>query len=454
MESRKTRATLSVLLALAWPMILARSAQAVIGFCDALMTAPLGEDALAAVTTGSMNIFTATIMPMGLVFIIQSFAAQLLGKGELGAARRYAYYGLLLSAAAALIALIALPFVGDIVGLFNYEPAVAGHMTGYIEIRLFAVGAIVGIEALGNWFGGLGNTKLHMKAGLITMVTNVGLNWLLIGGNLGAPALGVEGAAIASTAASFVGFAYLAFVFADSRWGPRVGRLRLAEIGRVIRFGLPNGLSWFLEFAAFMIYINVVVAHLGTTVLAAMMVVFNVNSVSFMPAFGISSSGAILAGQAIGAGDKDQVGPIVWLTMRVAAVWQCSVGLVYLLVPTLIMSAFAPGDAVTDEMVTIGATLLALSAGWQLFDSIAMALSETLRAAGDTAWCLWARIVLAWVLFTPVSVVTVIVMGGGHVIAILSIIMYVSVLAAVFAWRFRRGAWRDIDLTGAGEVPA
>ena len=445
-------AKLGVLFGLAWPMILGRSSQAVVGFSDAAMTAPLGEAQLAAVTTGAMNVFSLAILPMGIVFIVQSFASQLTGAGDHVGARRYAYYGLILSALAGLLSFIAIPFLPELLSVFEYEADVAGSMTDYLEIRLIAIFAIVGVEAIGNWFGGLGKTKPHMTAGLLAMVINVPLNWLLIEGNLGAPALGVKGAAWASVIASMIAFAYLLIVFVAARSKERPGKLRLSEFKRVIRFGFPNGLSWFLEFAAFTVFTNVVVAHLGTTVIAAMMAVFTMNSVSFMPAFALSSAGAILVGQAIGAGKKESVGSIVWLVMRVCAVWQCSVGLLYLLVPETIMSVFGSKEVGVDQLVAIGAGLLALSAAWQLFDAAAMAVSETLRAAGDTKWCLWARIILAWVFFVPVSVLTVFVFDGGYLAAMGSIIGYIALVAVVFVWRFRSGKWKDIDLTGDEEV--
>ena len=73
--------SLRALLGLAWPIVLARATQSVIGFTDALLVSPLGEDALAAVTTGSLNTIAAVIFPMGTLFILQSFAAQLRGRG-------------------------------------------------------------------------------------------------------------------------------------------------------------------------------------------------------------------------------------------------------------------------------------------------------------------------------------------------------------------------------------
>jgi len=431
-------------------MVLARSTQAVIGFCDAFMVASLGQDALAATTTGAMNAFSVAILPMGVVFIVQSFAAQLTGKGDLTGARRYAWYGLILSAVAGLIGLIAIPFIRPALGLLPFEPHVADLMADYLDIRLLSLGAMVGIEALGNWFGGLGNTRIQMVAGVVAMVINVALCWVLITGHLGAPALGVAGSALAAAIASWVGFAVVAYAFARARpAGPRGPlALRKAELMRVLRFGMPNGLNWFLEFAAFLLFINVVMADLGTGVLAAFMVVMSINSVSFMPAFGLSSSGAILAGQAIGAGRKDEVPGIWFLTVRTTASWQCAVSIAYLVLPAPLISMFAPPDQDAAHLIEVGTVLLALSAAWQLFDSVAMTLSETLRAAGDTAWTLWARIVLAWVLFLPASLLTVFVFDGGYVAAMLCIAGYIAVLAAVFYLRFRSGRWRSIDLTG------
>src|SRR5690349_14338085 len=179
------------LLTLAWPIVLARATQAVVGFADALMIAPLGSDQLAAVGTGSLDSYAFVMLPMGTVFIVQSFAAQLFGRGEVQAARRYAYYGLIIAVAAGLLALCAIPFVGAILQPLGYTPHVHAEMTRYMSIRLLGVAAIVGSEALGNWYGGLGNTRLAMIGGVVTMVTNVLGNYALIMPRFGLPGWGV-----------------------------------------------------------------------------------------------------------------------------------------------------------------------------------------------------------------------------------------------------------------------
>ncbi len=441
---------LGLLLGLAWPIIIARATQSVIGFADALMCAPLGEDALAAATTGAMNTFLIVILPMGTAFIVQSFAAQFEGRGDRVSARRYAWYGLMLAVMAGVVALAFTPLIGPVLGLFDFEPEVHRLMTEYLDIRLTAVLAIVGIEVLGNWYGGLGNTRLQMIAGIMAMGINVLLNWVLIGGHLGAPAMGVGGAALASSLASWTAFVYLALVFArDTGVRPPPG-LRAAELWRMIRFGLPNGVNWFLEFGAFALFLNVTLAHLGTVSLAAFNVVIQINSVSFMPAFGLTSAGAILVGQAIGAGRHDDVPAIVKLTARTAVAWMVGIGLIYLIIPGVLLGWFAPPTERGPELVAVGTAVLMMSSAWQMFDGLAMTLAESLRAAGDTAWPMWVRVALAWALFTPVSLLLVFVGGVGAVGTMICFIVYLAILAGALLWRFRTGAWRRIDLTGQG----
>ena len=177
------------------------------------------------------------------------------------------------------------------------------------------------------------------------MVLNVGLNWVFIYGHLGAPALGVYGAALASALSTLIAFlALLACFFAGFGEPERAAKspLRLGELGRMLRFGLPSGLNWFVEFAAFTFFINVVMTGLGTTTLAAFMAAMTVNQIAFMPAFGVGSANAILVGHAIGAKEPDHVPPAVHLALGVCAAWQGLVGVAYLLFPRLCMLPFAP----------------------------------------------------------------------------------------------------------------
>ncbi len=442
------RTRLLTLLALALPMVLARATQSVITFADAMQVEHLGVGALAATATGGLNVVGIAILPMGTVFIVQSFVSQLVGRGERDSTPRFASYGLMIAAISGILSLALIPLVEPLLGLTSYSAGVKADMAGYMNIRFLSIAAIVGVEALGNWYGGLGNTWMQMIAGIISMIVNITINWLLIDGNLGAPALGVAGAAWASMIASWTGFAFLAFAF-WRRWGgaPRTKQKALSrgEFKRVVRFGLPNGLNWFLEFAAFQVFINFVLSSMGDETVAALNAVLAVNMIGFMPAFGLATAGAILAGQAIGSGKREEVWPQVKITLVCTMSWMGVMCIAYLVWPAEILQLFDSNNT-SPKLVAVGTTMLLLSALWQLFDAIALTLSETLRAAGDTFWTAAARVVLAWFVFTPAALLVVFQWEGGPVGAMICLAVYVALLAAALGFRFRSGAWKNIEL--------
>jgi len=445
-------ATLKALLVLAFPLVLARATQSVMTFADALMVEHLGPQAIAASATGGFNVFLVMILPMGTVFIVQSFVAQLVGAGDRDATPRFAWYGMIIALIAGVISLGLIPAIDPLLLLADFSPGLREQMSSYMELRMISVAAVVAVEVLNNWYGGLGNTWMALVASVISMVSDLFLNWVLIYGNLGAPEMGVDGAALSSTIGSFVGLAFLLVAF-WRRWGMAIGgpaprrarvHLSLKELRRVARFGLPNGFNWFLEFAAFQLFINAVFGALGDEMLAAFNVVIAINSVSFMPAFGLAQAGAILAGQSIGAGKRDEVWPQVKITLKVAGVWMGLIGAIYLISPATLLGLFDSGSS--PSFVAVGATMLVISAAWQLFDAIGITLSETLRAAGDTTWTAMARLVLAWVVFMPMAFLVVRVWDGGPIGAMLCLVGYIALLAGAFAYRFRSGAWRKIEL--------
>jgi MATE family multidrug resistance protein len=448
-----TRPSLRQLLTLALPIVVSRSSQVVVGFTDAAMVGQLSQAALAATTAGATNAFNLLVLPMGMVFVVQSFAAQWTGRGDAASARRYGWYGLVLAALTQLACFAALPWLPEVVALFDYSAEVQALMASYLHWRLLSGGAAIGLEALANYYGGLGNTRLPMVAQLVVMALNVVLCWVLIYGNCGAPALGVAGSAIAASLATTIGFAVLfsCFALGVGCGARRATGFSFRDAGRVLRVGIPSGFNWFIEFAAFSFFLNVVLPGLGTTTIAAMMSVIQLNSVAFMPAFALASSGAIFVGQAIGASRKDDVPRTVWLTMAAAVGWMGLLAAVYVVAPRFFLQAFvADGAADAAAFLDVGTRILVLSCAWQLFDAAAMVFSEALRAAGDTFATFLARAAIAWGIFVPGACLSVRRFGGGDVEAVVWLAAYLALLSVVLWLRFRSGQWRSFVLTDDG----
>jgi hypothetical protein len=292
------------LLGLAWPIVLARATQSVIGFTDALFVAPLGEAELAATTTGAMNTFAVILLPMGTVFIVQSFVAQLAGRGERAQTPRFASYGLIIALASGLVALAAIPALAPLLELTDFSREVKDAMASHMDIRMLSVTAVVATEAIGNWYGGLGNTWMQMIAGMITMTSAVFCNWLFIDGHLGAPALGVDGAAVGSVIASWLGFSFLAI--APRGWAARRAAAALGlsrrELVRVVRFAAER--RPLVRRVRRVPAVRQRVSRARHGAVAALNVA-RVNSIASAPAF--RPRRRILAGLRVGRGDRDGV---------------------------------------------------------------------------------------------------------------------------------------------------
>lgn len=439
---------LKTLLVLAWPIVVSRSTQVVVGLCDALLVADLGQAALAATTTGAFNTFAILILPMGCTFIVSSFASQLAGQGDVAGARRYGFYGLGVAVIAQGLCGLGAFGVAPILAFTDYTPEVQKLMTDYMVIRLWSGGAAMGLEALANYYGGLGNTHRPMLASVAAMVLNVAGCFVFI------PSMGVRGAALAAAVATVLAFVGLlaSFLYEGRALGRIVPKLQASEFLRMLKFGLPSGFNWFFEFFAFNFFINVVIAGLGTTAVAAMMSVFQINSISFMPAFALASAGSILVGQAIGAKKPDAVPRLVRLTFTSSAAWQLTVSLAYVFIPGLLIAPFAKGEG-KALFIEVGVRMLMLSAAWQLFDAAVNSVAESLRAAGDTAFTLWARLAVAWLVFVPGSWLTVRRFGGGDVHTVAWVVGYMALLALILFFRFRSGAWRKIQLVEGAPAP-
>jgi MATE family multidrug resistance protein len=296
-----------------------------------------------------------------------------------------------------------------------------------------------------------------MVVGVTTMIINVIGCYVLIEPRFGLPGYGVAGSAWAAVIATWSGFLVaLAALLTGTGYREVVPivkvpwrSLRKVEFLRVLRFGLPSGVNWFLEFSAFALFVNAIVTHLGTTTLAAFNVMIQINSVSFMPAFGLASAGAVLVGEAIGRRALSEVPRSVKLTIAVAAAWMLCVGTLYLLIPEHLVGLFTSRSGEdAGELLRIGTLMLMISAVWQMFDAIGMTLSEALRAAGDTTWCMVARIVLAWGCFVPGAWFAIFLRHGGIGSVMLALASYIGLSSLAFAFRFWQGRWRNIDLVG------
>jgi multidrug resistance protein, MATE family len=385
-RAAERRATLT----LAAPLAVANLAQMAMGVTNTVMVGRLGAVPLAAAGLGGMLYFAFGVILQGIPFAVAPLAAHALGADDRAAAGRIAGAGLLLAA------LLAVPFVVALTSLdrglvaLGYNPVLAHEIGRYLRALAWGAPAFLGIAVLRSLLAALSHTRPVMAVLVLCVAGNAALNWVLIWGHLGAPALGMAGSGYASAVNQWLMLAGLAL----AGWVlPRVAALRMwrgmfaagwTEMGAILRLGVPIGALRGIEVGLFATT-GVLMGFLGTAALAAHQLVINCASVSFMVPLGLSQAATVRVAQELGAGRSDGA--------RRASVTAIALGIAFMAVAALVLLAFPrviiavyldPADPRNRETIAIARQLIVIAAVFQVFDGIQVIAAGALRGYKDT----------------------------------------------------------------------
>ncbi len=437
---------LKITWALAWPAIISFSLESVAGLCDLLMVGHLGPAAVAAVGVGVqiLSAVDTTMFAFGTGTL--AVVARCIGAGE----RHEAEETLRQSVVAAVVVATAvilpvLLFPHPLVGLFSVEPGVARDAAAFLRIVILAVPPTAVVFVVSSSLRGAGDTRTPLLIGAIVSVLNVALGYVLIFGRLGLPALGVRGAATATTLAFVAGAAAGLVLLARGglvmtvRW--RGFRFDGDIVRRVLRIGYPAALESLLIQLGFFVYI-VFVARYGTGPVAAYFIGARVLALSFLPGLGFATAAGALVGQNLGAGRPADARESGWAAMRLALGMMTAAGALIFVAARPIAQLFVDDPAVVDEAEHF-IRILAVAQPMMAIDFV---MGGALRGAGDTRFPLvtvlvafyGCRLGLAWVVTDA--------LGLPLIWLWLCVLGDFFARAALKSWRFRSGAWASVNV--------
>jgi len=323
----------------------------------------------------------------------------------------------------------------------------------YAYIDILVLGALPAMmrHSLGCYFSGIGRTGIVMLATIAAMLVNVGLDYILIFGKFGAPAMGIRGAAIATISGSIFAVDILAFLFfsrahRDEFSVMRSFRFNGEVMKQLLYFGYPAGLELFLNFCAFSMMILLFHAR-GDTAATASTIMFNWDMVAFIPLLGIEIAVTSLVGRYMGGGEPDIAHRAAMSGIR-TGIWYSAVMFVaFVFFPEFLVNIFRPegGSTVFEEAAPIAVTMVRIASVYVLAESMMVSFMGALRGAGDTHWAMIASVSFNW-LSVPVLYVMFNWLHLSAVDAWIMLVIFFMLFCAVLFFRYRGGKWRDIKL--------
>lgn len=399
------------ILSLALPIIGGMLSQNVLNLVDTLMVATLGDVTLAAVGTASFVQFMCTAFLTGISAGVQATAARRVGQGTPELCAVPLNGGLLLALfvgvplTAVLLWLLPLGFP-----LVASDPQVARVGIDYLSIRFFSVVALAANFSFRGFWNGIGRSQVYFRTIVAMHLVNIVLNYLLIFGKAGLPAMGAKGAALASAIAFFVG---TVLYFAQGlRLARPFGFLRrlpsISELAALLRLSTPTGLQQTF-FAGGMTVFFGMLSRVGTGEVAASNVLVNLLLVVILPSIGFGLAAATLVGQALGrddiAGARRWGGDVV----RVALCVMGALGVFGALAPRLLLAPFLH-DPTTLELAVGPLRLIAVSLP---IDAAGLVLMQAMIGAGYTRRVMLITTVLQWCLMLPFVYVVAFLLDGN-----------------------------------------
>ena len=263
--------------------------------------------------------------------------------------------------------------------------------------------------AFRRYLQGTGVVRPVTIALVVANVLNAVVNWVLIFGHLGAPALGVAGSAWATVAARIVmACVLLATILYRERWRPFAGRVELTRVRRLLALGLPAASQVTLEVGVFAAA-TVLAGRLPPVALAAHQIAINIASFTFMVPLGIASAGAVRVGHAIGARDRAAATRAGWTAFLFGAMFMSCAAASFVLIPHALIGAFTRDPSV----LALGISLLSVAAVFQLFDGTQAVATGVLRGLGDTRTAMLWNLVGHWLIGLPLGYTLCFVLGRG-----------------------------------------
>jgi MATE family multidrug resistance protein len=455
--STPARSPIVELLSLAAPTVAQMASYTLMQFIDTLMLSRVGETEATAAGNSGLLAFSIISFGVGVLWVVNTLVSQAFGRRDCNACGRYLWqgiwFGLLMSALLAPM----LPIAPHMFRWFGHDPQLVRNESIYLRIVL----AATVFKMIGTTFWQFLLATDRPVQVMIATVTGVAVNavaaWAMLFGHFGLPKMGVAGAAWGQNVGVFVEMCFLIYFATRPRFRRLYNlgdwKLRRAEMGTLVRVGIPSGLQITADVLAWSLFSVWVMGAFGTTAMAANTFMMRYMVLSFMPAFGISTAITALVGRYIGRGEPDVAVQRANLGFALTAVYMVSCGLFFFLGRNVLIHLFTSDP----QVLRTGAMLLVFAAVYQFFDALYITYNGALRGAGDTLVPAIATGVLCW----GITVV------GGYVIARsfprfgpvgpwTAATIYGIILGLFIYLRFRRGAWRRIHLerdSGPDRVP-
>jgi putative MATE family efflux protein len=430
------------ILLLAVPMILELAMESTFAVVDIYFVGKLGASAVATVGLTETYLFLLYSIAMGLATAVTAIIARRIGEKQKNAAGVTAVQAILVGLLASVpFAVAGIFFARELLALMGADDWSLEHGYRYTQWMLGGNAVIMLLFVINAIYRGAGDAAIAMRVLWVANGLNIVLDPILIFGLGPVPALGIEGAALATNIGRGAGVLLQLWLLFHGgkhirvRW-PQLGWDRMVMLN-IVRTSL-GGVGQMIVAMTSWIFLMRILAGIGSEAVAGATIALRIMMFTMMPAWGLSNAAATLVGQNLGAGRPDRAESSVWRIGGYNMVYMLAVAAVYFTLNEVLTGIFSQDEAV----VAIGGEWLRILSYSYVVYGWWMVTVQAFNGAGDTVTPTKINLVFFWLLQIPLSYYLAIPLGWQHSGVFWGVFISETSVGLFTLWLFTRGSWK------------
>ncbi|GAB1446061.1 MATE family efflux transporter [Flammeovirgaceae bacterium] len=409
-----------------------------VGVTDSIMVGHVGATSLAASSLANVIFNLLLLFGIGVSYAITPLVATAEGENDSTTVSDTLRHGLMIALVNGLILIVIVLLCRPLLYYLDQPEDVVQLAIPYLSILAFSLLPVLIFQSFRQFAEGLSNTRIAMIIMLGSVMLNVLLNYLLIYGHAGLPALGLNGAGwgtlISRIAMMFAIVAYIYFAkqFNPYRTGLAIGNYSIKLFKRLLNIGIPAGMQFIFEVAAFD-FSAIMMGWLGTDTLAAHQIAINLATISYMTTSGLASAATIRVSNELGKRNFKKLKDVAYTLILIALVFMTLWAILFIVARNLLPTIYIANA----DVIAIASPLIVIAGFFQLSDGLQVVCTGALRGLQDVKIPSVFVFIAYWVIGLPLGYYLGFKAGLGSVGIWYGLLIGLTLTAIALFFRFR-----------------
>lgn len=416
---------------LAVPVIIGQLGHIMVTVADSVMVGRVGVIPLASATFASSLYHILMLFGIGVSYAITPLVAAT-DPNDKPRLLNYLQSGLFLNMSLGFVLVLISLILSNFLGYFGQEEAVSQAAGPYLIIISSSIFPLLIYQTFRQYSEGQSNTFVPMVVSVVANLINVGLNYVLIYGNLGFEAMGLNGAGYATLIARVIMFVLMIWLMRKNCRGFR-WKFKMVTIKKLLKLGVPSGLQYTFEIGAFATA-AIMVGWISAEALAAHNIALNLAAITYMATTGLAAAATIRIGNQIRLKDRRNLRIAGFSAFALAAVFMAFCGLLFIVLRYQLPALYIDND----EVIATASTLLIVAAAFQISDGLQAVGLGVLRGLTDVKIPTLVTFIAYWLTAIPLGYFLGFMLNLGVSGVWYALCIGLTIAAVFHIWRFNR----------------